>query len=242
VADQLDWTRPVFAYVNLQSAHFPYYHAGMPILLDGVKPIERSAIGAGTRTALQHTYWNAIANADAGVGEILAALRARGVLEQTVVVVCGDHGESLFDDGLLGHGHQINDIQTRALFVSNRPGPAFTGLLGQADLSLELLRAVGARLETEGTSGAPVPDAGPREVFQVVGPLDRPGVIGTVNAERRRVLFNPRSREAYFDSLGQWVPLADVEDRHLAEAGRLRALILRWEEIRWEQHLSQTTR
>ncbi|MFI5324960.1 MAG: LTA synthase family protein [Candidatus Rokuibacteriota bacterium] len=242
VADQLDWTRPVFAYVNLQSAHFPYHHPGMPILLEGVKPIDRSAIGAGTRTALQRTYWNAIANADAGVGQVLAELRARGVLEQTVVVVCGDHGESLFDDGLLGHGHQLNDIQTRALFVSNRPGPAFAGLLGQADLSLELLRAVGARLETEGTGGALPADGSPREVFQVVGPIDRPGVIGTVNAERRRVLFNPRSREAYFDSLGQWVPLADVEDRHLAESARLRALILRWEEIRWEQHLSRTPR
>ena len=242
VADQLDWTRPVFAYVNLQSAHFPYHHPGMPILLDGVKPLERSAIGAGTRAALQRTYWNAIANADAGVGEILAGLRARGVLEQTVVVVCGDHGESLFDDGLLGHGHQLNDIQTRALLVSNRPGPVFTGLLGQADLGLELLRAVGARLETEQAGRGAPPGGSPREVFQVVGPIDRPGVIGTVNAERQRVLFNPRSREAYFDSLGQWVPLADVEERHLAEAARLRALILRWEEIRWEQHLSRRAR
>ena len=242
VADQLDWTRPVFAYVNLQSAHFPYHHPGMPILLDGVKPLERSAIGPATRAALQRTYWNAIANADAGVGEILAGLRARGVLGQTVVVVCGDHGESLFDDGLLGHGHQLNDIQTRALLVSNRPGPAFTGLLGQTDLGLELLRAVGARLETDGPSTEASPDGRPREVFQVVGPLDRPGVIGTVNAEHRRVLFNPRSREAYFDSLGQWIPLADVEDRHLAEAARLRTLIQRWEEIRWEQHLSRPAR
>jgi hypothetical protein len=239
VSDQLDWTRPVFAYINLQAAHFPYYHPGMPILLEGVKPIDRSAIGAGTRPALERTYWNAIANADAGVGQILAGLRARGVLEQTVVVVCGDHGESLFDDGLLGHGHKLNDIQTRAVFVSSRPVPAFTGLLGQTDLGLQLLRAVGARLETEGTAGAPPPDANPREIFQLVGPLDRPGVIGTVNAERRRVLFNPRTREAYFDSLGQWVSLAEVEDRHLAEAARLRALILRWEEIRWEQHLAR---
>jgi hypothetical protein len=33
-----------------------------------------------------------------------------------------------------------------------------------------------------------------------------------------------------------------VEERHIAEAARLRALILRWEEIRWEQHLSRRAR
>lgn len=49
-------------------------------------------------------------------------------------------------------------------------------------------------------------------------------------------------REAYFSSLRQWVPLADLEDRHLAEAARLRALILRWEQFGWEQHLSRAAR
>ena len=237
VSDRLDWSRPVFFYVNLQSAHFPYHHPGMPILLEGIKPIARAEITPGARVALQRTYWNAIANADASVGEILGKLRTHGVLDDTVVVVSGDHGESLFDDGLLGHGHQLNDIQTRALLVSNRRLPALTGLLGQTDLALELLRAVGARLETAGAGGQPMPETGPVELFQVVGPIDRPGVIGFVNAERRRVLFNPQSRSAYFDTLGRWVSLADVEAQP-AEAARLRSLIQEWERIRWEQHLA----
>jgi hypothetical protein len=209
----------------------------MPILLEGIKPIARAEITPGARVALQRTYWNAIANADASVGEILGKLRTRGVLDDTVVVVSGDHGESLFDDGLLGHGHQLNDIQTRALLVSNRRLPALTGLLGQTDLALELLRAVGGRLETAGAGGQPIPETGPVELFQVVGPIDRPGVIGFVNAERRRVLFNPQSRSAYFDTLGRWVSLADVEAQP-AEAARLRSLIQEWERIRWEQHLA----
>jgi hypothetical protein len=237
VSARLDWTRPVFVYVNLQSAHFPYYHPGMPILLDGIKPMSRAEISPGAGDALKRTYWNAIANADAGVGEIIGNLRTRGVLDDTVVVVSGDHGESLFDDGLLGHGHQLNDIQTRAVLVSNRRLPGLTGLLGQTDLALELLRAVGARLEAAGSGGQPIPEGNPTELFQVVGPIDHPGVIGFVNAERRRVLFNPRSQTAYFETSGRWTPLADVE-AHPSEAARLRALIVEWERIRWEQHLA----
>jgi hypothetical protein len=51
------------------------------------------------------------------------------------------------------------------------------------------------------------------------------------------VLFNPQSRSAYFDTLGRWVSLADVEAQP-AEAARLRSLIQEWERIRWEQHLA----
>lgn len=237
VINSLDWTRPVFAYVNLQSPHFPYHHPGMPILLPGVQPIPRSAIGPAAKAALARTYWNAIANADAGVGDIVSRLEARGVLDDTVIVVCGDHGESLFDDGLLGHGHQINDIQTRTLLVANRRLPGLAGLLGQADLALEMVKAVGGRVERERGDGREMTEADPREVFQVVGPIDRPGIIGIVDAQRRRVLFNPRSREVYFDTLGRWIPLAAV-DAHAGEAARLKRLILEWERIRWEQHLA----
>jgi glucan phosphoethanolaminetransferase (alkaline phosphatase superfamily) len=237
IATALDWTAPVFVYVNLQSAHFPYYYPGMPLLLDGVKPIARSEIAREVKEPLMHTYFNAIANSDAAVGKIRSWLDQRGLLEETLLVVAGDHGESLFDDGLLGHGHQLNDIQTRTLLVANRRLPGLSGLLGQTDLALELLRGMGGHIRTERADSIAPSRNGPSDVFQLIGTLEHPGIIGFVDAQRERVTFNVSTRQAYFDTLGRWVHLADI-DAYPGEAAKLRELINHWETLRWEQHLA----
>lgn len=237
ISNRLDWRKPVFMYVNFQSAHFPYYYPGMPKLLDGVDPLPRSEIRRENKTRLWHTYLNAIANADAAVGRLIAEFERRGVIDNTLLVVSGDHGESLFDDGLLGHGHQLNDVQRRTLLVTNRKLPGFDGLLGQADLALELLKGIGAQFIAQ--DGRSVADAyrKPDQVFQIIGSIDQPTAIGFVDAQRKRITFNMASREAYFDTLGRWITIEDVR-AYPEEAARLEQLIKHWERTRWEHHLA----
>ncbi|QYU67433.1 sulfatase-like hydrolase/transferase [Leptolyngbya sp. 15MV] len=104
------WDGPHFLYFNFQSAHFPYHHAGVPARLTA-RPIARGRISAGNADQVRATYWNAVANADAWLGELVARLKARGVWDDTLLIVTGDHGEDLFEDGFLGHGHVINARQ-----------------------------------------------------------------------------------------------------------------------------------
>jgi hypothetical protein len=233
-AKTLDWSTPVFAYINLQSAHFPYYHPGMPVVLDTVQPVVRSAIGIERKREVYHTYLNAIADADAAVGRLLKELAAHGSLDDMLVVVTGDHGESLFDDGLLGHGHQLNDVQTRTLLVTNRPLPGLDGLLGQTDLAGVLLRGIGARV-VDADTGAVLPQAPPRHVFQYVGHLDQPLAIGLVDHDGERVVFNMGARKVYFGTLQTWLPLAKLS-AHPREAAKVTRLITAWEHVRWEHH------
>lgn len=58
------WRQPTFAYVNFQSAHFPYHHPGMVDLV-GPHPLPRGDIGFAERYRVARTYWNAVAYADA---------------------------------------------------------------------------------------------------------------------------------------------------------------------------------
>jgi arylsulfatase A-like enzyme len=75
-----------FAWLHFYDAHAPY-EAPPPY-----------------RTARRHPYDGAIAFIDDQIGQFLTILELRGLVDRTVVVVVGDHGESLGDHGEWTHG------------------------------------------------------------------------------------------------------------------------------------------
>ena len=62
-------------------------------------------------------------------------------MKNTVVVITGDHGESIWDDGTLTHGSRSSDIQTRApaLILGRGISP---GVVKQATTHLDLFPTV----------------------------------------------------------------------------------------------------
>jgi hypothetical protein len=81
---EFDPERPVFAAIHLTAAHWPYYHADTP------QP-ENPRDG----TDQPHPYMEALQTADQMFGEVMRMLRARGVLDNAIVVFLSDHGEAL---------------------------------------------------------------------------------------------------------------------------------------------------
>ena len=219
------WARPTFLYVNLQSAHFPYYEPMMDRILAG-EPISRGEIGAANRGRVERTYLNAIAYNDRLIGALMRRLRRLGVLDDTLVVVTADHGESLFDDGFLGHGHMLNEQQTRIPFIMSQSGVAIPPVIGLADMRGLILAAAGANLPPQ-RSGA---------VFQYLGTLDRPGSIGTVDAAGGRTIFNLFDESVWTSRTGRWTAYAelgaDSPDKRAADA-----VIDEWARQRWLRHL-----
>jgi arylsulfatase A-like enzyme len=118
---------------------------------------------------LLQTYYNAVAYSDWSTAQIVQRLKTLGVYERSLVAVSGDHGESLFDDGTLGHGTRLSDSQMHALLVANRKLPAFASLLGQSDLAAELLKGIGARVEGAGPHAS---------VLQIIGARSMPADLG----------------------------------------------------------------
>jgi arylsulfatase A-like enzyme len=105
-------------------------------------------------------YAAAVAYADAQVGTLMDALERRHLLEQSVVVIVADHGESFGDHGERGHGRQLYEdvvhvpLIIRAPTVRPRRVPGVVSLVEVMPTVLEL---VGAPIPAiDGTSLLPV--------------------------------------------------------------------------------------
>ena len=74
-----------------------------------------------------HPYDGEIAYADREVGRVLEALRERGQLDTTLVVVTSDHGEGLGDHGESSHGLFVYDATMRVPLLLRHPGSVPAG-------------------------------------------------------------------------------------------------------------------
>ena len=166
-AEYAKWSRPQFLYFNFQSPHFPYFHEGMPLRLTD-SPLPRSEIRAENRDRLQQTYWNAVHYSDQQLGELVSRLKRDGVWDNSVVVITGDHGEDLFEHGLLGHGHNINIRQNGTFLVTNRPGVTSDGPIGLSDYRAIILSLLQGKK----------PHVSAKPVLMTIGDLERPTQIG----------------------------------------------------------------
>jgi len=101
-------------------------------------------------------YYAQISLIDAGVGRILETLRARGELQNTIVVYTADHGFSLGNHGIWGHGmaswpSTLHRASTRIPLIITWPAQlrahnrtaAVGGLNTQLDLGPTLLELAG---------------------------------------------------------------------------------------------------
>jgi arylsulfatase A-like enzyme/Tfp pilus assembly protein PilF len=68
-----------------------------------------------------HPYRGEIAFTDSQVGRVVEHLRSRGLLDSTVLMVLGDHGESLGDHGETTHGFFIYEAATHVPFIVRAP-------------------------------------------------------------------------------------------------------------------------
>jgi arylsulfatase A-like enzyme len=95
-----------------------------------LKKIERAAASAGAPVpadvaeVASDLYDGAVAAADRSVGELIGALRARGLLERTVVVLLSDHGEEFGEHGGLLHGRTVYEEVLRVPLLLRAPGVA----------------------------------------------------------------------------------------------------------------------
>lgn len=96
---------PFFLWVHLFDAHQPYRSPSTDLALLVPTP-----------------YDAAIAEADRGIGRLLAWLGDAGALDGTLVVLTADHGESLGEHGEATHGVFIYDATIRVPLIWRFPG------------------------------------------------------------------------------------------------------------------------
>ena len=106
------WQNRFFAWIHYYDPHLPY---------DPPSPYAEGSAG--------RPYDGEIAYMDHYVGAVLERLKAKGLLDNTLVVIAGDHGEGLGDKVETGHGIFLYEETLRVpLIISNRKTfPSFPG-------------------------------------------------------------------------------------------------------------------
>ncbi|HOX06236.1 MAG TPA: sulfatase-like hydrolase/transferase [Planctomycetota bacterium] len=123
-----DPQRPFFAFVFLDSPHskrfkpLPGFEPPFPVDDAAFVSYERLAGDKREQARTLLRYKNSLAYADFLIGRALEDLERRKLLENTVVVITGDHGEEFGEGGFYGHNGSFNDWQTRVPFVLYYPG------------------------------------------------------------------------------------------------------------------------
>ncbi|MFN8583343.1 MAG: sulfatase [Gemmatimonadaceae bacterium] len=121
--------KPYFAFLNLYDAHDPRYAP-----LD----IKRQFV---SRFPNRDWYDAAIAYMDREVGRALDSLRARGELDNTVVIVASDHGELFGEHRLWGHANSLYLNVLRVPLIVRYPPRIASGKRMAAVVSLRDMAA-----------------------------------------------------------------------------------------------------
>jgi len=143
---------PRLVLIFLMSTHFGYhYPVGVEPFAPALPPPNAIELDATLdREALVNRYRNSAHFVDSLIGSFLDDIEG----EDKLVVVTGDHGESLFDDGTIAHSSLLSEIQTRVPLAMSGPGfysgASRKGPTDHSDLLPTLLARLGidqARLE-----------------------------------------------------------------------------------------------
>jgi membrane-anchored protein YejM (alkaline phosphatase superfamily) len=73
---------------------------------------------------IKNRYLNSCRHLDSQYGRILKYLEERKLLDSTIVILTGDHGEEFMEKGHWGHNSTFNEEQTRTPLVLSIPGEA----------------------------------------------------------------------------------------------------------------------
>jgi arylsulfatase A-like enzyme/predicted Zn-dependent protease len=98
------WQKKFFAWIHLYDPHQPY-----------------APPAPYAERFRRDPYSGEIAYMDSVIGRILAELKARGVLERTLVIAVGDHGEDLGEHKEYGHGTFCYDVTLRVPLIVSAP-------------------------------------------------------------------------------------------------------------------------
>lgn len=250
-----------FTYVHFLEPHYPYDPPERFVTLFGpdapIPPRERRRTqwidGVNHRRRpfppeeqehLVRLYDGSLAYADREIGRLRRLLEDRGLLDEVVFIVTADHGDELYERGLIGHGSRVYEEQLHIPLVIRFPrgaGPAGLRLRAPADLLdiaptvLDVLGLAGAGDETfEGRSLLPL----------LFGGAGKPLLVGRTMHERPMYSLREGSFKLIHSVRSGRTELYDLEDdpgetHDLASELPIRAEFHRQTIYRWLRDLKR---
>ena len=214
-----DDAKPLFLYVNFHDTHYPYHHDEMDDILE-VSPLAPSEIRPERATELIATYANAAANVDRGVEQLVNAFQRAAGSGETAILVTADHGESLFDNGVLGHGLQLAEPETRIPLILWGLGGDWPELIATRELRSNLIASLEREESGEGLPRPRFVMDPDRRILQFTPNLNRPSLL-QLRGQNETLRYDVLADR--FDAIGP-----DGQRRTVPE-DEANELIYRWE-------------
>jgi arylsulfatase A-like enzyme len=117
----------------------------------GSNPMLLAQLNRGTvslteaqRDELVRLYDAEIAFVDAGIGQVVGALKKRGLWDQTLIILSADHGEAFGEHDLYYHSHSLYEEEVRVPCIikpphARTPGQVNPGLVRNMDIMPTIL-------------------------------------------------------------------------------------------------------
>ena len=147
-----DKTKPLMSFFFFESTHARYEFPESSIIATPyLKDVNYWGMSRESLKpqigALKNRYTNAAHWVDVQVGRVVDALTQQGMLDNTIIIVTGDHGEEFMEKGFWGHNSSFVEEQTHTPFVMWVPNTAhaeINRLTSHLDVSATLLPLLGA--------------------------------------------------------------------------------------------------
>ncbi|MCX7770281.1 MAG: sulfatase-like hydrolase/transferase [Proteobacteria bacterium] len=143
--------KPFFSFIFYNSSHQFYQY---PLEYEKFKPVLTGDLNymknmtPETIEKLKNRYKNSLYYIDSLIKEILDFLKNKGKLEDTIILITGDHGEEFNENGFFSHTSAFNDYQIRTATVMHTPGlgrKRLTNITSHIDLVPTILSYMGCK-------------------------------------------------------------------------------------------------
>ncbi len=190
-------------------------------------------------------YDSEIAYWDERFAVLLDDLSARGILEDTIIIVTSDHGEEFMEHGQLQHGQSLHRelLHVPLIFANTRFGASKrTDMVGLIDVAPTLLALAGIppsnvtgdrEAHYAGVDLFRSPEAGRVLFAETAHGLRRLGTSMVVqqaafNDDMKGILTCDNGHLTLYDRRQDWNEREDLSEIQPETAGRLRKLISQW--------------
>lgn len=216
--DSRDARRPFFGFMFFESTHAPYDFPEDQALVrrDYLKEMNYVKMDlADNIDGIHARYINAAHHIDREFGRLLAHLEAEKLLDSTLILFTGDHGEEFMEKGRWGHGHgnTFPEEQIRVplvLWVPGQTAAVVTHRTSHLQIAPTLLGHLGVTTPARSFSSAD--NLAVEMPYHVVGEYDYMGIVDA----QSKITF-PYTGSTYF----RYGTFAADDHPLTREAGRL---------------------
>lgn len=151
--EKRDRKRPFFTFMFFESPHARYFFPPESVIRtpypDDINyfSLSRGQLASSIHL-IKNRYINSVHHLDSQFGRVFDYLKKNSLLDNTIVLALGDHGEEFMENGRWGHNSSFSDQQTRTPLILWMPGmkpSVYEGMSNHMDVIPTLMPIFGVK-------------------------------------------------------------------------------------------------